>query len=668
MKKFIAFFSLAVLLITAFCLPVSAASYETRTKGPGGSEVTTQTAYEPEGIFNIGLNGASDLYYDKTNQNIYIADTGNARILAVSADGSFVSEIGKGTLKTPTGVAVHESKVYVADKDAGAIFIFDSNGSLINTLTRPIEAIFGKSAKYIPLKVAVNARGSVFCTSEGSTEGVVQISANGEFSGYVGANITPVSLSSILKKIFFTEEQREKLLKAAPPSPTSIALSSQDLLITVTNGTADTPVKKLNSTGNLITAPDASEFTVDAACDADENIFTVGSDGVISVFDSLGSLLFSFGGMDISFERIGFLRNPAALDVTEAGKILVLDKDLNAVFVYTPTNFASNVFSASRLYSEGFYVKGKPQWENILKQNSSFILSYRALAAADLKEENFTSALNRYRFAEDRTGYSNALWEIRNIWIQNYMGLAVLIIAFFFLTVFVLKRLHRKTGMLSFASNGVKRIGNQKTVRELTFSLYFLRHPIDGYYEIKKGRASVMSATLLYGVYLLISVLGIHLTGFVFAANDPQKINIAFHLLQSLLPFMVWIGANYLVSTISDGEGSLKNLYISTIYAFTPYLYGILPMLLLSNVLTRNEEFVYTYGMAFLYVLCGINMFLQVKEIHNYTFWESVKNIWMTIIAITLFSIMAVIIYLLVNQEWDYVASVIQEAVVTHGK
>ena len=55
------------------------APYQTWTQGPNGWLVHTQDAYEPGKLLNPGLKSPEDLFvYD---ERLYVADTGNARIL-----------------------------------------------------------------------------------------------------------------------------------------------------------------------------------------------------------------------------------------------------------------------------------------------------------------------------------------------------------------------------------------------------------------------------------------------------------------------------------------------------------------------------------------------------------------------------------------------------------
>jgi len=62
-----------------------------------------------------------------------------------------------------------------------------------------------------------------------------------------------------------------------------------------------------------------------------------------------------------------------------------------------------------------------------------------------------------------------------------------------------------------------------------------------------------------------------------------------------------------------------------------------------------------------MWVWVGIMLFLMVKEVHNYTFSETVKNVLLTLFTMGLFVLAGYILYVLFNQLFDFVSAVVQE-------
>jgi len=656
---------IAFILCLLLCRPVLAAPYLTITQGPNGEIVDTQTAYEPDRIIRFELNQPADIYYDDASGRLYVADQGNARIAVMNADGSW-QLIGEGELMSPQGVYVTpDGNIYVADYGQKQVVVFDADGRVVNRFGRPDEPIYGAKNDFIPKKVAVDKRGNIYVISEGSINGVVQLDADGDFLGYVGSNDTSLSLKMIIQRLLFTEEQRSQLFKTTPPSPTSLVLDGQGLLYTVTEGVDDDGIKKLNIRGdNILNSDDwASNLLIDIDVDDRGNIYTVDAIGWIAVYDSFGHLLFVFGGIDPRYERVGFLKSPAAIDVEGSGEALyVVDRDRGAIQRYRITPFAAKVYEAVEGYKQGLYVESQSLWEDILRMNSFFILSHQALAKAYFKQGMYEEALTSFRLAEDRDGYSDAYWNIRNEWLQNNMVWLIVGVIALLVIRSLLRLLHRRYGLLRPLALLRKRAGEVRLLRELGFVMHVLRHPIDAVRELKEyRRATVRSATILYVWMLLLQVILIHVTGYLFAIGDPDRIHLPSLLLITAVPLLAWVVMNYMVSTISDGEGRFSEVYICTIYALSPYLVFALPIALLSNVLTYNEAFVYEYAMFAITGWSLLLILIMIKELHDYTLMQTIRNVLLTLFAIVLAALVLFILALLFSQEIEFIRSIIQE-------
>ena len=174
MKRFGKLMVLAVLVLF-MPMQVAAVPFSTFTRS-GNSAVMTQAAYEPYlTLSHIGpyaLSNPSDLRIGSDGL-MYIADTGNSRILVATLRGDWVKTIGYGVLQTPRGVfRADNGLIYVADQTAQAVFIFNEYDELLETITRPDHPLFGRTAPFFPMKVVADARGNVYIVSQGNFNGI----------------------------------------------------------------------------------------------------------------------------------------------------------------------------------------------------------------------------------------------------------------------------------------------------------------------------------------------------------------------------------------------------------------------------------------------------------------------------------------------------------------
>lgn len=639
------------------------APYKTYTLGPKGKLVETQTAYEPGEILNLDLNSPEDMYY-KEDGSMYIADTGNSRIIKIGKDKKN-QYIGADILKAPTGVFVDDNNdIYVADRDNKRVYIFNSKGEFKKEIDKPKEPLYGKSADFVPEKISVDKRGNIYVITGGGANGVAQLNNKGQFLGYFASNLTETSLKMVLQRTFFTENQMKQLFKNTPSTPTNLTIDEKGLVYTVTKGLQSESIKKFNIAGENILTSDLKESDsfIDIAVDVDGNMFSIDEYGRIYEYDSFGNFIFGFGGKDIENGRVGLTKNPTALSVTESKEILILDKERGVVQTYKQTNFASEVHKGILLYKDGLYTESKETWNKVLNMNNSFILSYEALAKAALKNGENKEALNYFELAEYTKGYSDAFWEIRNEWLQNnlvYIILAIIVLAI--LNKLLKKRLNR-TKLVKSLKNNINNIKNKKLISELIFIKKFIKKPLDSYYELKrKNRVSILSSTILYILLFVLQITNVYLKSFTFGGGQEVGKSLTGILITVYGPLVLWIISNYLVSTINDGEGRLKDIYNGTIYAMAPYILGALPLQLLTKVLTLNEKFIYDFSMNIIIAWSTILMFVMIKEIHNYSFKETIKNILLTIFGMVLMTLVIALLYMLITQEVDFVKSIIQE-------
>ena len=84
-------------------------------------------------------------------------------------------------------------------------------------------------------------------------------------------------------------------------------------------------------------------------------------------------------------------------------------------------------------------------------------------------------------------------------------------------------------------------------------------------------------------------------------------------------------------------------------------------MALISNVLSLNEAFLFNFSMDIIFAWTGLMLFIMVKEIHNYSFFETVRNILITIFTMGLFVLTGYIMYVLFSQLFDFISAILQE-------
>jgi tetratricopeptide (TPR) repeat protein len=436
------------------------------------------------------------------------------------------------------------------------------------------------------------------------------------------------------------------------------------MVYTITAGTSRSiSIRKFTISGKNI-FPETFGSTTFRDIDVSDNglVLAVDANGQIYEYDQNGTMLFVFGAQDNGDQRLGTLRNPTSI-VRYREYIYVLDSDKNAIVTYQTTAFARQLHTGVNLYMNGFYQEAKPYFEEVQKANGSFIMPYQAIADAYYKERNYNEAMTSYRYAEDRKGYSQAFWELRNQVLQSSLSPAFLWMGGLWLASVVVGRLNRRHRWLDPVFTWLRGLTRFKLIDDFVFMFRFISKPADSFYYIKtKERGSLLFAGLIYLWVVAARLLSLYLTGYVFNPyQDVALIPVSNEIVITLLLIVLWNAANYLISTISDGEGRVRDVLIGTAYSLFPYALFVLPIALLSNVLSFNEEFLYSFSMDIIWFWTGLMLFIMVKEIHNYSFWETVRNVLITIFTMALFVLTGYILYVLFNQLFEFVSAIFQE-------
>jgi len=676
LKCFVAPLVLAGIVLSTSTLEAFAdAPYKTYTVDGYGSVTETQTAYLPyETITKIG----EEVLVEPTDFTllddgfIYILDSGNARVVVSDMNCELVKTFGEGVLQSPKGIYVTPDHItYVADRDAHCVFVFDEDGELIHKYVKPTEAMYGEALDFIPLKIVVNSSGTMYVICESNTNGIVEISPveDGTFLGYFGTNATNANLWTIIWRAVLTDAQRAKMQSNIPATPDNMAIDEKGVIYTITRGEKNDTLKRLNIAGvNMLETTQYPDVPAAVAVGNHDNSFVATQTGFIYEYNNEGDLLFMFGGSDDGKQRIGLSTKVEAIQVGADDKLYVLDSDKAQIQVYEPTEFTQYLHEALYLFSKGRYQESKEPLTKILEMNNLFTYANMAMGKALYKEEDYEGAMKYARLSKDMEGYSDSFWENRNIWLKHNLTALVLIILAIVLIIQFLKIMDKKKRILSKPKAQLKKLGERKLVQEINYMFYFMKHPIDGCYGIKReGRVSIASTNLLLGIATIFFVINKYFCGFLTKTVKEGSYDVVSDVGMILIALLLIVGCNYLMCTINDGEGKLKHIYSSFIYSFAPYIVITPFVFVLSHIVSNNEIFFVNFGNFCMWVWIAVLAFISIKEINNYSVKETLKIIGLTIFTILIVCLLVFIIYVLWSQVFDFIQSVIGEVVYRIG-
>ena len=619
---------LSLVLLLSFVSVNASAPYTTRTVNRYGDVIETQGAYDPiqnivdyekEGV-RVTFNKPKDLFID-SDDYFYICDTENKKIVILDKDWTYVTEFGSDKLISPRGIFVRNEYIYVADfgddhdNTTGKVAIYSFNKatktvSFVKQYGRPVGSLMEvDDFLYRPTKIAVDSNYTMYIVSYGSSNGVLLVNSENRFLNFFAPNSSSGTFMDLVKKYLYGENENVILTKKIAPAPENVMLDDSGYIYTVTqtvvqNGLGDA-LKKVNIGGlnfynnEMIVS---SDF-VDTWASHHKTIYAVTAGGTISEYDIEGNLLFSFAGKRKNDDQLGLFQSASAIAVASNDDLYVVDNSASSIQVFRKTEFTDNVHRALELYISGKYEESKGLWEEVLRYNSMFDLAHKGIGMAYYLERDYTSAMEKFKIANAKEEYSEAFWEARNIWIMNNITTAALIIVGLIVVFVVVAQTNKRYHYLRVVTEPIKRFAERPKVKSILVMFKYIRHPMDAVYYVRYDKKiklynALIVLALIVGIYLLSLVF----TGFLFTDVILEKTILVKELTKVILPIALFIVSNYLISSLMSGEGSFKSITINTLGSLMPIVVMMPWIILISNVLTLNEGFLYYFPLVVMFL------------------------------------------------------------------
>ena len=742
--RIIAFMFVLVLLFSTSAFAVT--PYDTYTYSIDGEVLKSPDAYVTDGVAPIDsiaigidklggvkLNNPTDIESD-LNGNIYITDNGNNRIVVLNryyewqatidtfVNGDGVEDAFNGPTST-FAVAEGDFKgLYVCDKLNKRIIRFSIDDySYEHTYKEPQINFADDKGVYTPVSCVVDKHGRMYVASDGTTEGIIVLTAEGEFINFIGA--PKVSVSALQAVLQTVNPFSEKEFTNVPSTYTNLELDNtygdfvygtvkiladdeDEQMAQITAKTPDySPVKLLNAGGVDIMqrtgffSPAGEVAVTDKVVktslnkDAPSGVSTVldvtsGPDGVWSVIDSKrskvytydrsGNLLYIFGDKGEQFgqitkaQAITYQTYEIEEDVFNANgeiigtekvpvtKIIVLDITSVSFTVYRQTEYAEALSTAIKLQNAGEFDEAKGAWEEVLARNNNFDTAYvemgkvlyrNAKTDAELKQ-----ALEYFQNAYDTENYATVFKSIRaNVMEKWFILLVVGIIAVLFAVV----KIFGYAGKVNKAA-AVK--GGKRTLKEeLTFGFHLMFHPFDGYWDLKHEKRGSMRASI---IFIIITVVAFYYSGIgkgYYYNPKGATATIFSQAAMVLIPFLLWVISNWCFTTLFDGEGSFKDIFIATSYALFPVPVLVIISTALTNVLVGTESQIPTLIVSVAYIYMAFLIIVGMQVTHDYSTGKNIVTVVMTLVGMVVIMFIAVLFFSLISKMSGFVSTIISE-------
>ena len=697
------------LIIAATLLPLAAgaAPYTTYTytyDGAAASILTSPDAYVPDKVITPDFIGLEEPFDDPRDifvgpdEKVYLVDAANARVIVMDRYykldfiiNTFVNEYGvPDTFSGPSGVFVNDEHIYVCDTDNSRIVMFDTEGNYIKIIDKPQSTIFEEGSIYKPIAVAVDDFGRLFVISKTTYEGVIVMDEDSVFSGFIGAQKDKVNLWQAFMRQFQTEEQRAQSALVTSKELNNIEIDKDGFLYVTTSsidpamqqsaikpGSTENdyaPVKKLNSSGEDVMRrngiyPPSGEVTVAVESTAEIKgaavivDAAVGPEGTWSIidqkrskvftYDENGNLLFAFGDLG---DQIGNIAQVCGITY-QGSKIILLDNQNDNFVVYRRTEYGDLLLNALKNDNDRKYNEAINDWTEILKRNNNYEVAYVQIGKALYRDGKYEESMKYYESIKETANWSKSFAEIRKEWANSYFWIIPIIIVAAFVLLVKFFAYARKVN-----ARAALKIGRKSLREELIYAFHVIFHPFDGFWDLKhERRGSVKSATVI----LLITVLAFFYqsvgTGYSTKPSDASTLSVLGTVAAVIMPLGLFAVANWCFTTLFEGEGSLKDIYIASCYSLTPLPVFIILGTVLSNFIVSTEggivNLLYTVALAWM----GLLLFFGMMITHDYSIFKNILTTIATIIGMIFLMFVGLLFVTLMTQIWNFISNIATE-------
>lgn len=698
-NKNIKFIIITLVLISLLFVNVSAAeSFETFSYSYDGNLQIMPDAYNTNFVVSEikdagSLKEPQDILYDDKSGYLFIADSGNNRIVIADTDFKLVNEISefnnggkKDTFLNPMGVFVDDKGyLFVADTNNGRIIIFNEKYEFFKELPTLSADILPENFKYNPKAIAVDRSGRIYVISRNSNMGVVALDSNGNFEAFIGAQKVSVNAAELIWRAFMTEEQLARTTSYVPVEYSNITIDSKGFLYVTcaqierydlysyiwsrSTSSSFAPIKKINPSGTDVLKrngffPPAGNILFDAYSGKESgkpsNIVEVEllENGVYALvdseyskmffYDSNGNLLYAFGG-EGNFS--GLYNNLCS--ITHNGQLLyALDSASGAITVLEKTEYGLLIDEVLELQENRKYDEAAKLWEKMLSQNNNFDMAYLGMGKNLLENENYTKAMSYFKLIGNKTYYGQAFKLYREEILGQYGFIFFLIFVVIIAALaFLLKKIKQ------YNLKVIEKPSSGKIKDQLLYLFYILRHPIQGFWGLKaEKRGSIKSASIILFITAISSIVST--LGGSYLKDSKGSILSAFTIIFALFLFMI---CNMCFTSLMDGKGTLKDVYITISYASAPYALFMIPSTVLSYVLTTDELSI--LKLATTVVICWMVALIIIGSmtVHDYSFSKNLLVCGLTVVGI-LFLLFIVLLFInLSGQVISAVSNIITE-------
>ncbi len=199
-------------------------------------------------------------------------------------------------------------------------------------------------------------------------------------------------------------------------------------------------------------------------------------------------------------------------------------------------------------------------------------------------------------------------------------------------------------------------------VADAGYLFYTVLHPFDGFYELRfRKKKNVALIFLIYILYGIVEIFHMRYTGIIMRTWDIYALNGVLTFFSALFPMVLFAVSNWSVTTLSDGNGRLSDIFMVLAYAAVPKMIISVLVTVLSNLVIAEEIIILTtIELAGTILFCFL-VFAGLCVIHEFTAVKTVLTLITTLIAAIIIFFILVFYFSIVGKILGFISVILTE-------
>ena len=196
----------------------------------------------------------------------------------------------------------------------------------------------------------------------------------------------------------------------------------------------------------------------------------------------------------------------------------------------------------------------------------------------------------------------------------------------------------------------------------IKFPAYILIHPLKGFEEFKRyGRGKIGIGVAFVIITVILNILKFQYSGFVVNDTNIRDLKSFAQVIYVIGAVLVISVANWSVTTLFDGKGNYKYIFMMVCYCLYPYIWANLIGMVLSNVLATEEVMIYRLIIGIGWFLTGYLFFFGIISIHEYGLGQCLLTILFTLVAALIILFVGILVFDLFQKIYGFLYQIYQE-------